>query len=139
MLSFFAPALLGVVASFVKTLPQVGSALCMIANKISYVWGLHGASLTLDTACSSSMTALHLGRESILSGDSDLSIIVGVNVAMGPSPFVAFSQAQMLSPTGTSRPFDAKANGFVRAEGCGVVVLCSDAWLARNGCKGTGL
>ena len=69
------------------------------------------------------MTALHLGVQALKTGDCDITIVVGVNSLLGPSPFIGFTQAQMLSPTGTSRPFVQNANGFVRGEGCCVLVL----------------
>jgi thioester reductase-like protein len=69
------------------------------------------------------MTAFHLGCQALEAGTCDLAIVAGVNALLGPSPFIGFTQAQMLSPTGTSRPFDTEANGFVRGEGCGVLIL----------------
>lgn len=94
-----------------------------IANRVSYFFDLKGPSFSVDTACSSAMTALHMAIRSLDSGDCKTAIVVGVNCLMGVSPFIAFSQAKMLSPTGTSRPFDTKANGFVRSEGVGVIIL----------------
>ncbi|WP_256679948.1 type I polyketide synthase [Pseudomonas sp. Q1] len=100
-----------------------GVSLGMIANRLSYLLNLEGPSLTVDTACSSSLTALYIACQALNSGDCDLALVAGVNALLGPSPFVGLSQAHMLSPRGTSLPFDADADGFVRGEGCGVIVL----------------
>ena len=100
-----------------------GSALSVIANRISYSLDLQGPSITLDTACSSALTALHLACQSLRLGECDLALALGVNALVGPFPFLGFTRAQMLSPTGRCSPFDAKADGFVRGEGCGAVVL----------------
>ena len=100
-----------------------GNCLSVIANRISYFLDLRGPSMCVDTACSSSLTALSLAVDSLRSGRSKMAIVVGVNTLLSSSPFVGFSQAGMLSPTGTSRPFGKGADGFVRAEGCGVVIL----------------
>ena len=102
-----------------------GSALSVIANRISYSLDLQGPSITLDTACSSALTALHLACQSLRLGECDLALALGVNALVGPFPFLGFTRAQMLSPTGRCSPFDAKADGFVRGEGCGAVVLGS--------------
>ena len=100
-----------------------GSALSVIANRISYFLNLQGPSLTLDTACSSALTALHLACQSLRAGECDLALVLGVNALVGPFPFLGFTRAQMLSPTGQCSPFDARADGFVRGEGCGAVLL----------------
>ena len=102
-----------------------GSALSVIANRISYSLDLQGPSITLDTACSSALTALHLACQSLRAGESDLALVLGVNALVGPFPFLGFARAQMLSPTGRCSPFDARADGFVRGEGCGAVLLGS--------------
>ncbi|WP_080424809.1 type I polyketide synthase [Burkholderia ubonensis] len=100
-----------------------GNSLGVIANRLSYLLNLDGPSLTVDTACSSALTALYLACQSLSSGDCDLAIVGGVNAMLGPSPFIGLSQAHMLSPRGICSPFDADGDGFVRAEGCGVLVL----------------
>ena len=111
-----------------------GTALAILANRISYIFDLHGPSVTVDTACSSSLVALHYAVEAIRSGRIDTAIVAGVNVITSPASFIAFSQAAMLSPTGLCQAFSDKADGFVRAEGGGVVVLrrASHAQVARN-------
>jgi phthiocerol/phenolphthiocerol synthesis type-I polyketide synthase C len=102
---------------------MAGNTLGNIANRISFAFDWTGPSLAVDTACSSSMTALHLAVRSLQAGDCDSALVMGINLLVGPGPFVGFSQAHMLSPTGTSRPFDKDANGFVRAEGCVAFLL----------------
>jgi acyl transferase domain-containing protein/NADPH:quinone reductase-like Zn-dependent oxidoreductase/SAM-dependent methyltransferase len=101
----------------------LGNATSIAANRISHQFDLRGPSLAIDTACSSSLVALHLACQSIRSGESTLALVGGVNVLLLPDLFIGFSQASMLSPDGRCHSFDARANGFVRAEGAGVVVL----------------
>ncbi len=90
---------------------------------ISYVFDLHGPSLTIDTACSSSLVALHQARQALIQGEIDAALVGGVNVLVSPFGFISFSQATMLSPTGLCRAFAAEADGYVRAEGGVVLVL----------------
>jgi phthiocerol/phenolphthiocerol synthesis type-I polyketide synthase B len=110
-------------------LPQVdawsntGGALSIIANRLSYFLDLRGPSISVDTACSSSLVAAHLACQSLRTGDSNLAIVAGVNLLLSPAVFHGFDQAGALSPTGRCHAFDAAADGFVRGEGCGVVVL----------------
>src|SRR3984893_3932317 len=100
-----------------------GGALSIIANRLSYFLDLRGPSVTVDTACSSSVVALHLACQSLRIGDSDLALAAGVNLLLAPAVFRGFDQSGALSPTGSCHAFDADADGFVRGEGCGVVVL----------------
>lgn len=100
-----------------------GNSLALIANRLSYFLDLDGPSLAVDTACSASMTAFCLACDSLKSGQCDLAIVGGTNVMLGPSPFIGFSQSRMLSPRGICAPFDASADGFVRGEGCGAVII----------------
>jgi acyl transferase domain-containing protein/acyl carrier protein len=102
---------------------MLGSALSIAANRISYVFDFHGPSFVVDTACSSSLVALHCGCQSIWHGESDLVLVGGVNLLLGPERFIGFSRASMLSPDGLCRSFDAGANGYVRSEGGGIVIL----------------
>ncbi|SPE63560.1 Polyketide synthase PksJ [Streptomyces netropsis] len=101
----------------------VGRAHAIMSNRVSYLLNLHGPSETLDTACSSSLVAVHRAAEAIRHGDCDVALAGGVNVMASPTLFVDMSQADMLSPDGRCRTFDAAANGIARAEGVGVVVL----------------
>jgi acyl transferase domain-containing protein/NADPH:quinone reductase-like Zn-dependent oxidoreductase/acyl carrier protein len=101
----------------------IGSALSIAANRISYCFDLRGPSLVVDTACSSSLVAAHVACQSLRSGECDLAVLGGINLLLGPERFIGFSAAQMLSPEGRCRAFDAGASGYVRGEGAGVVVL----------------
>ncbi|MDT5021580.1 MAG: phthiocerol/phenolphthiocerol synthesis type-I polyketide synthase [Mycobacterium sp.] len=100
-----------------------GGALSIIANRLSYFMDFRGPSVTVDTACSSSIVALHLACQSLRVGDSDVALAAGVNLMLAPSVVRAFDQTGALSPTGACHAFDADADGFIRGEGCGVVVL----------------
>ncbi|MBX9396491.1 acyltransferase domain-containing protein [Streptomyces sp. TRM72054] len=100
-----------------------GRALNMIANRLSYVLGLRGPSLVLDSACSSSLLALHLACQSIRSGESSMAVAGGVNLLLSPETMESLNRFGGLSPDGRCKAFDARADGFGRGEGCGVVVL----------------
>ena len=100
-----------------------GGALSIIANRLSYYLDLRGPSLTIDTACSSSLVAVHLACQSLRTGQSELAIAGGVNLLLSPVVTRSFDQAGAMSPTGACHAFDAAADGFVRGEGCGVVIL----------------
>ena len=103
---------------------MVGSRLrAVTAGRVSYALDLRGPSVVLDTACSSSLVAVHAARQSLLTGESDLCVAAGVNVILSPHDAIAYSQGDMLSPGGRCRFGDARADGFVRSEGAGVVVL----------------
>jgi acyl transferase domain-containing protein/NADPH:quinone reductase-like Zn-dependent oxidoreductase/SAM-dependent methyltransferase/aryl carrier-like protein len=102
---------------------NTGGALSIAANRISYFFDLLGPSLALDTACSSSLVAVHLACQSLWREESSMAVAGGVNVLIRPEPFIGFSRLSMLSPDGRCRAFDAGANGFVRSEGAGMVVL----------------
>ncbi|MFD2764838.1 SDR family NAD(P)-dependent oxidoreductase [Micromonospora eburnea] len=112
---------------------STGTALNAVAGRLAYVLGLAGPALAVDTACSSSLVALHLAVRALRAGEVDAAIVGGVNVIVDPLASVAVSRAHMLSPDGRCRTFSADANGFVRAEGCGVVVLKRLADADRDG------
>jgi acyl transferase domain-containing protein/acyl carrier protein len=101
----------------------VGVSMGIAANRISYAYNLLGPSLTVDTACSSAMVALHLACQSLRNRECGLAIVGGVNALLKPEFTIATSKASMLSPDGRSKSFDAGANGYVRSEGIGMVVL----------------
>ncbi|MFE0272878.1 SDR family NAD(P)-dependent oxidoreductase [Streptomyces sp. NPDC058992] len=96
---------------------------CVAAGRISYLMGLHGPSIALDTACSSSLVALHLACRALAEGECCLALAGGVNLLLGSRTTRSFARMGMLSATGRCHTFDAAADGFVRGEGCGVVVL----------------
>ena len=100
-----------------------GSAASIAANRLSYVLDLRGPSMAVDTACSSSLVAVHLACQSLRSGESRLALAGGVNLMLAPELTITFSQARMLAADGRCKTFDARADGYVRGEGCGVVVL----------------
>jgi len=100
-----------------------GNAHSIAANRLSYIFDLRGPSMAVDTACSSSLVASHLACQSLRNGESDLALAGGVNLILTPELSITFSQARMLSPDGHCKTFDASADGYVRGEGCGVVVL----------------
>ncbi|MFF2849105.1 SDR family NAD(P)-dependent oxidoreductase [Streptomyces sp. NPDC058001] len=96
---------------------------CVAAGRISYLLGLNGPSIALDTACSSSLVAFHLACQSLQREECDLALAAGVTLMLTPRTTRSFARMGMLSPTGRCHTFDAAADGFVRGEGCGVVVL----------------
>ncbi len=109
----------GVIGPYSNT----GGSSSIAANRISYCFDLRGPSVAVDTACSSSLVAVHMACESILRGDCDMALAGGVNALLLPDFYVAFSQLGVLSPDGRCKTFDARANGYVRAEGAGMVLL----------------
>jgi acyl transferase domain-containing protein/SAM-dependent methyltransferase/acyl carrier protein len=100
-----------------------GSAHSIAANRISYCLNLLGPSMAMDTACSSALTAVHAACEHIRAGRGTTALAGGVTIMITPGGFVGFSQASMLSPEGRCKAFDASADGFVRGEGAGMVLL----------------
>ncbi|MDZ7269345.1 MAG: type I polyketide synthase [candidate division KSB1 bacterium] len=108
---------------YIDTYFGAGVAHSIASGRISYLLGLQGPSVSVDTACSASLTALHLACQSLRLGESDLALAGGVNVILSPDGIITASQARMLSPDGRCKTFDASADGYVRAEGCGMVVL----------------
>ncbi|MFI7546102.1 SDR family NAD(P)-dependent oxidoreductase [Actinoplanes sp. NPDC049599] len=102
---------------------STGTALNAAVGRIAFTLGLRGPAMAVDTACSSSLAALHLAVRSLRSGETDLVLAGGVNALLDPLSSVAVSRAHMLSPDGRCRTFSAGANGFVRSEACGVLVL----------------
>ncbi|VEP11898.1 Polyketide synthase family protein [Hyella patelloides LEGE 07179] len=101
----------------------LGTTLSLASSRLSYLLDLKGPSLAIETACSSSLVAVHLACQSLRTGESNLCVVGGVNLILTPELNIVFSQAQMMSPDGRCKTFDADANGYVRGEGCGVVIL----------------
>ena len=102
---------------------MTGNTLSVLANRISYVFDLRGPSLTIDTACSSSLVALHHACEAIRSKRVATAIVGGINLLLAPYPYLGFCSASMLSRRGRCFAFDERADGYVRGEGGGVVIL----------------
>jgi len=100
-----------------------GNSHSTASGRLSYFLGLQGPCLAVDTSCSSSLVAVHLAMMSLRNGECDLALAGGVNQLIGPECTINFSKARMLAPDGRCKAFDASANGFVRSEGCGVIVL----------------
>ncbi|GAB32799.1 type I polyketide synthase [Gordonia otitidis] len=110
-----------------------GGALSIISNRLSYHYDLRGPSVTIDTACSSSLVAIHLACQSLRSGESTLALAAGVNVMLSPAITRSFDRADAMSQSGQCHSFDAAADGYVRGEGAGVVILKRLADAARDG------
>lgn len=112
----------------------LGNFSAILANRISYSFGLRGQSVALDAACAASLVALHQAKQSLLTGESDYAIAGGVNLNLHPWKYVSFSKARMLSPDGQCKTFDKDANGYVPGDGVGVLLLqrLSDALQAGN-------
>ena len=102
---------------------MTGGTLSILANRASYIFDLRGPSLTVDTACSSSLVALHEACEAIRSGRIPGAIVGGINLLLSPYPFLGFCRAAMLSQRGRCFAFDARADGYVRGEGGGAIIL----------------
>ncbi|HZD51399.1 MAG TPA: polyketide synthase, partial [Silvibacterium sp.] len=100
-----------------------GAAASVAAGRISYVFGLNGPCLSVDTACSSSLVAVHLACEALRRGECTAALAGGVNLILSPESSIAFAEAGMLSMQGVCRAFSCGADGFVRGEGGGVLVL----------------
>ncbi|WP_344840173.1 type I polyketide synthase, partial [Actinocorallia longicatena] len=121
-----APEYAGLTASDLTRLEAftaTGAALSIVANRLSYLLDLRGPSMIVDTACSSSLVSTHLAVQSLRSGDSDVALAGGVNVILSPTITMTFDAAGGTAADGHCKAFDASADGMVRAEGCGVLVL----------------
>ncbi|ULP40954.1 type I polyketide synthase [Mycobacterium lentiflavum] len=100
-----------------------GNALNAISGRVAFALGVEGPAVAIDTACSSALVAVHQACQALHSGDCDLALAGGVNVLLSPVTVIAASRARMLSPVGRCKTFDASADGYVRSEGCGILVL----------------
>jgi acyl transferase domain-containing protein/SAM-dependent methyltransferase len=102
---------------------STGNAYSVAAGRLSYFLGVHGPSVAVDTACSSSLVALHLACQALRLRECDLALCGGVNLILTPEMNINFSKARMMAPDGRCKTFDAAADGYVRGEGCGMLVL----------------
>ncbi|BAZ08809.1 beta-ketoacyl synthase [Calothrix sp. NIES-4071] len=109
--------------SRLNTYDGPGTTLGIAANRLSYTLDLRGPSLVVETSCSSSLVAVHLACQSLHTRESNLCLVSGVSLILSPESNIIFSHAQMMAPDDRCKTFDASANGYVRGEGCGVIVL----------------
>lgn len=116
-----------------------GTSMAIAANRLSYTFNLRGPSMVVDTACSSSLVAVHLACQSLRSLESNLVLVAGVNLILSEETLVTFSQAGMLAPDGRCKTFDERADGYVRSEGCGVLILKRHTDAVRDGDRILGL
>ncbi|ARV58019.1 beta-ketoacyl synthase [Nostocales cyanobacterium HT-58-2] len=120
--------------SQIDAFSAVGNSLSVAAGRLSYFLGLKGPSMAIDTSCSSSLVSVHLACQSLRLRECHLALAGGVGLNLTPDTSIALSKTRMLNPDGRCKTFDAAANGFVKGEGCGVVVLkrLSDALADRD-------
>nr|ASA76642.1 polyketide synthase [Pyxidicoccus sp. MCy9557] len=111
-----------------------GGYACIVANRVSYVFGLRGPSMAIDAACAASLAALHQAKQALLSGECDYALVGGVMLNTHPWKLGAFEQARLLSPEGRSKTYDVDADGYAPGEGVGLVLLqrLGDAVSERN-------
>jgi len=100
-----------------------GAVLSVAAGRLSYALGLKGPAMSVDTACSSSLVSIHLACQSLRKLECNMALAGGVSLIASPDFYINFSKARMLAPDGKCKTFDDRANGYVRGEGCGVVIL----------------
>ncbi|KAH6857080.1 hypothetical protein B0I37DRAFT_301053 [Chaetomium sp. MPI-CAGE-AT-0009] len=101
----------------------MGTGAAMASNRLSHFFDLRGPSMSVDTGCSTTLTALHQGCQSLKTGESDMSIVGGANVMFNPDMFLAMSSMTLISKDGKSYAFDSRANGYGRGEGSATVIL----------------
>nr|WP_013933285.1 SDR family NAD(P)-dependent oxidoreductase [Pseudoalteromonas sp. SANK 73390]CBK62733.1 tmpD [Pseudoalteromonas sp. SANK 73390] len=107
----------------IEAYQSTGTANAIIANRISHFYDFNGPSVTVDSACSASMNAVHSAMQSLQLEESELALAGGINLILTPTRHISFSKTGMLSPTGESKSFDASADGYVRSEGAGLILL----------------
>ncbi|WP_310632147.1 beta-ketoacyl synthase N-terminal-like domain-containing protein [Paraburkholderia sp.] len=107
----------------ITTYSKLGNLRAMAPGRVAHVLGLSGPAIFVDTTCSSSLVAIHLAAQSLQAGDCDVAIAGGVNLILGPEETIGVARLQAMSPSGQCRPFDARADGYIRGEGGGVIVM----------------
>jgi hybrid polyketide synthase/nonribosomal peptide synthetase FtdB len=107
----------------IDSFTSAGITMTILSNRISHVFDLKGPSITVDTACSSSLVATNLACQSIWQGDSDMVLVGGVNMMLHPEYFVSMCKGRFLSPSARCHAFDSRADGYVRSEGAGIIIL----------------
>ena len=120
-------------ASNINAYDGTGGTIGITANRLSYTLNLRGPSLSVETACSSSLVATHLACESLRRQESNMCLVGGVSLMLAPQQTIIYSQARMMAADGRCKTFDADADGYVRGEGCGIVVLKRLADAVRDG------
>ncbi|WNO11559.1 SDR family NAD(P)-dependent oxidoreductase [Teredinibacter sp. KSP-S5-2] len=111
----------------------VGGSYASVANRVSYLLNLHGPSMTLDTMCSSSLTAIHIACEDLKHGRTDCAIAGGVNVSIHPSKYFMLSSGQFISSDGHCQSFGEGGDGYIPGEGVGVVILKTLSQAKKDG------
>jgi len=122
-------------ANDINSHTPTGFELSILANRLSYVFDLQGPSISCNTACSSAFSALNIGLNAMITDDCEMAIVAGSNFMNCPGGFVAFSQLRVVSPDGSCKPFDEKANGYARLEGAGMVLIKPYEKAVRDGDK----
>ncbi|WP_394851193.1 type I polyketide synthase [Pendulispora rubella] len=120
-------------SSGIDTYTVIGASNCIIANRLSYCLDLRGPSMTVDTACSSSLVAVALAAQSLRARECDTAIVAGMNMVLSPQVSTAHSKGLPLAADGRCKTFDARADGYVRGEGCGCVILKRISDATRDG------
>jgi len=122
-------------ANDINSHSPTGFELSILANRLSYVFDLQGPSISCNTACSSAFSALNIGLNAMITDDCEMALVAGSNFMNCPGGFVAFSQLRVVSPDGSCKPFDEKANGYARLEGAGMVLIKPYEKAVRDGDK----
>ncbi|RQS35474.1 acyltransferase domain-containing protein [Burkholderia sp. Bp8992] len=107
----------------ITTYSKLGNLRAMAPGRVAHILGLNGPAIFVDTTCSSSLVAIHLAAQSLQAGECDVAIAGGVNLILGPEETIGIARLQAMSPSGRCRPFDANADGYIRGEGGGVIVM----------------
>ncbi|KAH8726360.1 hypothetical protein GQ44DRAFT_613908 [Phaeosphaeriaceae sp. PMI808] len=115
------------------TYAATGTSRAIVSNRVSYFFDWHGPSMTIDTACSSSLVAVHQAMATLRNGESPIAVVAGTNLILSPGMWIAESNLGMLSPTGTSKMWDAAADGYARGEGIAAIIMKPLSAALRDG------